>query len=147
MRGRKPLSDVERVLRGLPPRHATIATAEDLACPWPLSGVALAEWNRLTPLLRNRGLGPGELGALYLLCMTWAEFVRLSAHVTEHGCSEETASGSRKLSPEGKQLNETRSFLLRLLAEHGMTPVTRSRVVADALEGPSPLDALRQDWS
>lgn len=103
---------------------------------------AQREWKRIVPLLDKLGVLAGDLhrGVLIRYVRAWAEFVELSADVTEHGRtavakvrdSAGNETTKRVPRPEVKFLADARAEVHRLTAELGLSPATEAKAYASA---------------
>ena len=157
MRGRKPKSTAQRRLEGNagkrgfnqvepqpPPLDAAPATPaavddeaagiEALVVPEEIADqpVAVAEWNRLAPMLKRiRQVTEADRGALLALCIEWARYIeaREKAYPRVVKSPKGYAMPNPWLSIQTKALQA----LLKLWPELGLTPSSRSRVKTDAV--------------
>ncbi|KIL99553.1 hypothetical protein CCC_04069 [Paramagnetospirillum magnetotacticum MS-1] len=99
------------------------------APPPELQGVALAEWQRLAPLLRERGmLSPLDRNHLQLYCEQWSVYRQAVAAMAETGIAIPTAAGGSKTSPFGLVIESTSRSLRGLAGELGLHFLSRSRL-------------------
>lgn len=144
-RGPKPAPTALRVLRG--ERADRINSSEPKvdapATPPPqLSEKAAAEWHRLAPVLtRMRVLTEADADALAQLCECVAQLHAINETLSKDGLLASTAAGGIKLHPLLAAQAATRAGMLRLLAEFGLTPSSRSRLKTPE---EAPVDALSQ---
>lgn len=97
--------------------------------PSHLDGVALEKWNELAPCLAESGImTKADRDTLAAYCETWESYLALKALVKEEGWTITGAMGSEMKNPNAALLGETRTSLLRLQQELGITPASRSRV-------------------
>jgi P27 family predicted phage terminase small subunit len=150
MRGRKPLpSDIKRA-NGNPGKRQlndgepvyTVPTATPYA-PRYLSAVAQREWGRAAALLmRARVLTEADLTALALYCDAYGRWIEARAKLADQGLVIEARA---KLDENGLAImdvkgsyqnpwlfvaNKAHEQMLKLLAEFGMTPSSRTRIKA-----------------
>lgn len=132
-RGPKPAPTVIRKMRG--DRKDRIPANEPQpppGAPTPpieLSPTALAEWQRITPILdRSRVLTEADGAALAIYCETFAEWIDATRRVRRQGMLLPTAAGGLKVNPLAAVAAKARTDAARLLTEFGLTPSSRSRV-------------------
>lgn len=144
MRGRKPKPSAQRELEGNA-GHRPINEDEptppsvDEAFDEPPALVAAlpeaaAEWRRLAPMLRKcRQVTEADRGALIACCVEWAHYRK----AVENRLPEiiKAPSGYAMPNPWIAISNRALAALVKLWAELGLTPSSRSRVTA---EGPGP---------
>ena len=130
--GRRPLNDREPQLpRAIPP------------CPRNLSADAKRHWKQLAIQLWNAGIITEiDQSILAALCAEWAIWLKAKAQLSRHGLVALTAGGSYKPSPYIVISNQAMANILRILAELGMTPSSRSRVQRADVGQPSLSDVL-----
>lgn len=142
MRGRPPLPTAVKALRGTLRRHRRNPN-EPLPIPgtpsapsW-LGHEAKAEWRRIVPQLRQRGLLEVIDRALVVAyCVAWEELVVAQRELLEQGSTSVTARGAIVAHPALKRAQVARMQLHKFGVEFGIGPAARSRVRA----GPRPLD-------
>ena len=99
----------------------------------PLSRTARAEWLRAgSILLRSRVLTEADLVALAAYCVVYARWVQAEDDVRRRGVMVPAKPRSKNLvqNPFLAIANKSLQQMLRLLAEFGCTPSTRTRIVA-----------------
>ena len=150
MKGRKPLPANVHMLRGnpskLPPERlqgAVQPAVERPSCPDHLTVEARAEWDRITIELEKLGLLTQlDRAALAVYCQAWGRWVEAERHLAEdgdEGLTMTTPSGFRRPGVWLVISERAVEQMHRFLAEFGMTPSARSRIVK------SPQLALFQD--
>lgn len=137
MRGRKPKPTEQRALEGNPgkrplnvdePAHDVPSHAFDEP-PADLAGAAAQEWRRLAPQLRRaRQVTEADRGALIAACLEWAIYLDASRRVAELGLVVKAPSGYPMTNPYRAIANGALGHLVKLWAELGLTPSSRSRV-------------------
>src|SRR5262245_24174334 len=94
--------------------------------------VAAEEWQRLAPLLRQCGMvSNAERGVLLALCQQWSCYLDAHDRIRLEGMlvtSDKT--GEPKRNPYISIADHALTQCLRLWAELGLTPSSRSRIVA-----------------
>jgi P27 family predicted phage terminase small subunit len=106
-----------------------------------LSTEAKAEWKRVMPLLiERRILTDADLGTLENYCVAMGQ-VRQLEKLVQKTFVLRTESGAFKPAPWVKQQEGAMTRALRLAAELGLTPVSRSRpAIRDAEDNDNDLD-------
>jgi len=102
------------------------------AAPSFLNQAAKKEWKRIAGELHQLGLLTNlDLTALAGYCASYAIFVDASKNLEKHGMLVKAQSGFPMQSPYLSIANKAMSEMRRWMAEFGMTPSSRSRVVVD----------------
>lgn len=155
MRGRKPKSTAQRRLEGnagkrgfnrnepQPPPLADPAADQvngdeapdvDLAPPAELVNIpdALAEWNRLAPMLKRiRQITEADRAALLAVCIEWARYLEAKAKAFPRVVS--SPKGYPMPNPWLSIQTKALQACMKLWPELGLTPSSRSRVKTDAV--------------
>jgi P27 family predicted phage terminase small subunit len=125
-----------KVLRGNPgrrpynPEEPTPAPAQLTPPSW-LEGDAVAEWNRLAPVLHGLGLLTEIDGdALATYCHTWARWREAERNIQKYGMVIKGKGGYPIISPFVAVANRSMAQMKSFLLEFGMTPSSRTRVNA-----------------
>jgi P27 family predicted phage terminase small subunit len=138
-RGPKPKPTARKKLEGNPgqrhlpehePEMPSTASAFD-APPVMLVGdaVAVAEWHRLSQLLRGaRVLTDADSAALVALCQQWARYLTATERIAAAGMVVKSPSGYPMPNPYIGIANKALGNCLKLWAELGLTPSSRVRV-------------------
>lgn len=148
MRGRKPQSSATRRLTGNAGKRAynqdeprppapddtfDVPPAEVLDHPR-----AVAEWQRLAPMLRRaRQVTEADRGALLALCLEWARYLDATAMVQRLGLVVKSPNGFPMTNPYLSIATRALVACNKLWPELGLTPSSRSRVKA----APAPASA------
>ncbi len=139
--GRRPQSTRLRILRGNPskepfnprePQPRPAGEAFDVP-PVELSGdtVALSEWARVAPMVRECGLVTmAERAALMALCQQWSRYLEAQEKVRSLGMIVKKPSGIPVVNPYMAVSDRALAHCLRLWCELGLTPSGRSRMTA-----------------
>ena len=140
VRGRKPIAtavkeasgalkhDPQRRNRDEPVGTLGAPTKPDMVA---IDTVASEKWEHLCYLLDDLGiLAISDQAVMASYCTTWSEWEKTYHHVREHGHSCPTAAGSVTTSPESHAYHKLSDRLLKLCAELGLTPSSRSRIKA-----------------
>jgi P27 family predicted phage terminase small subunit len=106
---------------------------------------AAAEWSRLAPMLRAaRQITEAERGSLIALCQQWSRYLEANGKAAAAGMVIKSPSGYPMPNPYIGIANKALAHCTKLWAELGLTPSSRSRVVATP--APSAVDAQRQRY-
>ena len=150
MRGRRPKPTRLKALTGNPGKrplnpaelNPVPAVPE---CPAELGPVARKEWDRLV----------GELGALRLLtnldraalaayCGAYALWAEAMEAIQKYGTMIKSPSGYPTQSPYLAIANRQAEIMMRIAAEFGFTPASRSRISTPDPEEPTLFDGLAE---
>jgi len=138
-RGRKPVPTEQKRLRGNPgrrplnelePQYAEPGPAFDTP-PAPLTEhpAAVAEWQRLAPLLRRaKQVTEADWSALIALCLEWARYLEATRLVKSAGLVVKTPAGYPMPNPYLSIATKALANCNRLWPELGLTPSSRARV-------------------
>jgi P27 family predicted phage terminase small subunit len=147
MAGRRPQPTKLRVLRGNPGKRP-LPKAEpqpDRAMPEPpahLGEIALQEWHALAPELHRIGVLTRVDGtALAAHCAAYELWVIARRHVESEGHVHAMENGRQLMSPWVQIGKDAASMMHKFLTEFGLTPASRSRIVAHGIKAD---DALEQ---
>lgn len=143
--GRRPKPTALKVLSGtLRPDRANPREAEPRrrlpACPSVLQGEAQREWRRVARKLFDAGLlteidGPALMG----YCLAYARLLDAEEKLREYGSVVKAPSGYLVHSPYLAIANRALEQMRSMLVEFGMTPSSRSRVLAaGGIHSPAP---------
>jgi len=137
MKGRKPKPSSIKRAEGNPGRRAlnesepvyTVPKRVPYA-PRFLSAEAQREWNRAaTLLMRAHVLTDADLTALALYCDAYGRWIEARANVAKAGAVlKSSATGALYDNPYVHHANRAREQMLKLMAEFGMTPSSRTRI-------------------
>ena len=150
MRGRKPLpSNVVR-LRGNPGKRR-LNEAEPRpfprapTCPACLDGEARKEWQRLAPELGGLGLLTRlDRGMLAAYCQAHALWVEAVSSIARYGTMVKSPNGFPMQSPYVAVANKQVDIMVRIAAELGMTPSSRTRIRIGERAPEDPFEAFLQ---
>ena len=150
MRGRKPLpSNVVR-LRGNPGKrrlnHAEPRPATRIPpCPSCLGDEARKEWQRLAKELAELGLLTGlDRGLLAAYCQAHALWVEAVSSIERYGTMVKSPNGYPMQSPYVAVANKQVDIMVRIAAELGMTPSSRTRIRVGDKTPEDPFEAFLQ---
>jgi len=142
MRGRKPKPTRQRKLEGNAGRRPLNKTEPEPAeivdasqAPGELVGNAraIAEWQRLVPMLRDlRMVTEADRGALIAVCLEWARYIEATLKVSILGMVVKTPAGYPIPNPYLSIATKALAGCHRLWPELGLTPSSRSRVTTIA---------------
>ena len=158
VRGRKPkataVKEASGALKKNPQRRNTREPKPVLgAPPMPptvrVDKIAKEQWTELCNLLAGMNiLTTADSGVMAMYCTTYSEWIKAYEHVREHGVSCLTAAGSMTTSPEASNWHKLSDRIIRLFAELGLTPSSRSRIKAPELsETENPFTDLLERFS
>ena len=137
-RGRKPKPTAMKVLEGNPgkrelnifepkPKKSVLPT-----CPDWLEDEAKAEWHRLARNLHELGLLTDlDVQAFASYCQAYARWREAEEFITQHGSLVKTKSGYWQQVPQVSIAHQNQKIMMQAAAEFGLTPSSRSRIVAD----------------
>jgi P27 family predicted phage terminase small subunit len=136
MRGRKPKPTALKVLRGNPGKRAInhaepIHPALDPAdCPL-TDPIAREEWARIAPRLILQGqVLTVDRSVLMGYCLKYAQWQALEAEARTHPFIVKAPTGYPIPNPALGMANRAFGWMLKAAAELGITPSSRSRIVA-----------------
>ncbi len=138
--GMRPKPTRLKILAGKPGHHPLNLREPQPAIPTelpqpplPLSRLARKEWERIGGLLLSlRILTELDLSALAAYCVVYGRWVEAENDLRRRGVMVPAKPGSKNLilNPFLSVSNKALQQMLRLLAEFGLTPSTRTRGVA-----------------
>ena len=152
MRGRVPKPTAIRIAEGNPGKRA-LNRAEPVLpcgvpeCPAHLEGEARTEWFRLVLPLHEAGvLTTVDRGALAAYCQAWCRWVEAEEKLKSMPVLVKTPSGYIQQNPWLGIANKQMELMGRYMAELGITPASRSRVVTASprLNRADTIDAVAQ---
>ncbi|MDB6035809.1 MAG: phage terminase, small subunit, putative, family [Verrucomicrobiales bacterium] len=146
-RGRKAEANVTRILNGVRADRVNLAMPEPSReipdAPFYLDEIGLDEWGRMAPMLWEMGVLTSADGpALGLYCRAFSRWHLASNDLEKNGCESMSDTGAIKRSPAAAVVAQAEAFMLRCLAEFGLTPSARARVKATPPASVDPLDAF-----
>ena len=141
MRGRIPQPTALRKLRGNPGKRPynqrePVMPETDPSFDQPpaellIDTVASGEWQRLAPILRqSKTVTEADRGALISLCQQWSRYLEANKSVATAGMVVRSPSGYPMPNPYIAIANRALAMCVKLWAELGLTPSSRSRVSA-----------------
>ena len=138
VRGQKPLPTIVKLRRGNlnhqrplnhhEPHHAPINKAP----PSELAGDALAltEWTRILDALSHGHCTTVDRATLAAYCRKYSQWCRLEAEADKHAFLIKAPSGYPIPNPAIGMANKALSLMLKAAVELGITPSSRSRIIA-----------------
>lgn len=136
MAGRKPKPTAIKKLEGNPGKRK-LNTLEPVpangmpACPDWLMPEAKKEWNRLAELMNQMGvLTEVDMAAFAAYCQSYARWKEAQEHIDSGGSTFETEKGYQQQTPWVGIANTNQKLMLQAASEFGLTPSSRSRIVA-----------------
>ena len=138
-RGRKPKPTVVKMLEGNPGKRQLNLfeprperEMKPLRAPEWLEKEAKAEWNRLNKNLFELGLlTKFDVQAFALYCQAYARWREAEEFITQHGSIVKTSKGGWQQVPQVSIAHQNQKIMLQAAAEFGLTPSSRSRMIAD----------------
>jgi P27 family predicted phage terminase small subunit len=136
--GRKAKPTALKRLEGNPGKRALNSkepkpTMEIPECPDHLKGAALAEWKRITVELQKLGiLTKIDRAALVAYCTAWGDYVYACTVLNVEDDVIQSLKGGRYQNPWVAIKNGAMDRMVRIAAEFGMTPASRTRVKVEA---------------
>ena len=140
MRGRKPKPTRLNVLTGNPgkrPLNLDEPRPEPAIpeCPPELAAAAQREWNRLVgELAALRIMTSFDRAALAAYCGAYALWAESTEAIQKYGAMVKSPTGYPIQSPYVSIANRQAEIMMRIAAEFGFTPASRSRLSAPAAE-------------
>jgi P27 family predicted phage terminase small subunit len=134
MRGRRPKPTRLKVITGNPGRRPlnTSEPRPEIAipeCPLQLGPVARQEWERLAVQLSSlRILTHLDRAALAAYCGAYAMWAEATEAIQKYGTMVKSPSGYPQQSPYVSIANRQAEIMIRIAAEFGFTPASRSRI-------------------
>jgi P27 family predicted phage terminase small subunit len=144
MRGNKPKPTVLKLVTGNPGRRPLNAreAKPEVQVPEPpqlLSGDALLEWQRITPLLADVGLiAKLDRAIIATYCKCWARWIECERMLETTGLIVKSPNGYPMYSPYLAASNKALDQLRQLSEQIGLSGSARSRIKAG--EPPSQTD-------
>lgn len=145
MRGRKPKPTELKRLQGNPGgralnKHEPKPALEAPTAPSHLDAGAKREWRRIVPLLvKLRLLSKIDRAALAIYCQAVSRMEMAQKKIAEEGEVTTAPSGYPVQSPYLAIYNKAAEQVVKIAAEFGLTPSSRSRIsVPGAESGPAP---------
>ena len=143
MAGRKPKPTTLKLIQGNPGKRPInksepVAKGEVEMPDW-LSDSAKSQWEIVSKTLKQSGLLTAlDSQSLALYCEAFARFKEASDALARDGAMIVTPNGMTMQSPWLAVANKSHDQMVKLLAEFGMTPSSRSKVTATKQEEVNP---------
>ena len=141
MAGRKPKPTAVKKLEGNPGKRK-LNTKEPVPakgipdCPEWLLPEAKKEWERLADLMNQMGvLTEVDMAAFAAYCQSYARWKEAQEHIDSEGSTFETDKGYQQQTPWVGIANTNQKLMLQAASEFGLTPSSRSRIVAGSAKG------------
>jgi P27 family predicted phage terminase small subunit len=134
MRGRKPKPTKQKELEGNPGKRALNKREPkpDAAippCPQHLKGPARTEWDRITKeLVKLKMISNLDRASLVAYCSAWGDYVKACNKLTTQGEVIISEAGNVYQNPWVGIKNKSMEKIVKISAEFGMTPSSRSRL-------------------
>ena len=151
MRGRRPKPTRLKALTGNPGKRP-LNTGEPRPepnipeCPAELGPVARKEWDRLaTELASLKILTVLDRAALAAYCNAYGLWAAAIEAIQKYGTMVKSPSGYPIQSPYVSIANRQAEIMMRIAAEFGFTPASRSRISTPAQREPNLFDLLSDD--
>lgn len=148
MAGRKPKPTVVKKLEGNPGKRK-LSTKEPIPakgmpnCPEWLLPEAKKEWERLVDLMNQMGvLTEVDMAAFAAYCQSYARWKEAQEHIDSGGSTFETDKGYQQQTPWVGIANTNQKLMLQAASEFGLTPSSRSRIVAGSAKGKESEDEM-----
>jgi P27 family predicted phage terminase small subunit len=144
MRGRKPAPTALKLLAGAQPcrinRAEPALPAGRPDPPAHLDEAARGKWDEMVATAERMGtLTQAEGEALAIYCQAYSRMRKAEKALLEHGLVVDCANGGLKSNPALRVIESCEAVMLRIIAEFGLTPSSRSKVAA---RDEAPVDAL-----
>ena len=148
MAGRKPKPTAVKKLEGNPGKRKLntkeLVPAKGMpACPDWLMPEAKKEWERLAEPMNQMGvLTEVDMAAFAAYCQSYARWKETQEHINSEGSSFETDKGYQQQTPWVGTANTNQKLMLQAASEFGLTPSSRSRIVAGNARGKESEDEM-----
>ena len=137
-RGRKPKPTALKELEGNPgKRQLNMNEPKPIAkaptCPKWLEDEAKKEWKRLAKKMEQLGvLTEVDMAAFAGYCQAYARWKAAEEFISKHGAIVKTPSGYWQQVPQVSIAQQYLKDMQKLAEQFGLTPASRSRIIADA---------------
>lgn len=135
-RGRKPTPTAIKELEGNPGKRPLNENEpkpmkKAPACPKWLEPEAKKEWRRLAKQMESIGiLTEVDMAAFASYCQAYARWKEAEEFISQHGSIVKTPSGYWQQVPQVSIAQTYNKIMTKLAAEFGLTPSSRSRIIA-----------------
>ena len=136
-RGRKPTPTAIKELEGNPGKRKLNENEpkpkkKALSCPKWLEPEAKKEWRRLSKQMEQSGiLTEVDMASFAGYCQAYARWKEAEEFITQHGTIVKTPSGYWQQVPQVSIAQTYLKIMNRFSEQFGLTPASRSRIVAD----------------
>ena len=114
-------------------------------CPAWLLLEAKKEWKRLAENLSQLGvLTQIDMAAFAAYCQSYARWKEAQEHINSEGSVFETDKGYQQQTPWVGIANTNQKLMLQAAAEFGLTPSSRSRIIAGSGKGKESEDEMEE---
>ena len=140
-RGRKPTPTAIKELEGNPGKRPLNSNEpkpvkKAPACPKWLEPEAKKEWRRLVKQMETLGiLTQVDMAAFAGYCQAYARWKEAEEFITQHGSIVKTPSGYWQQVPQVSIAQTYLKIMNRFAEQFGLTPASRSRIIADSASG------------
>jgi len=147
-KGRKPMPDAIRLVKYSRPATERMNPDKpeygiDIQCPVGFDDKRKDAWFTLVPNLIRAGVAKEiDVYSLEMLCEKWVEWRAAQDMVNNTGLVTKAPSGYPMMNPYYTISMQIGKELRMMLAEFGMTPSSRQRVVVDKPKGNSAFDNI-----
>ena len=137
-RGRKPKPTALKELEGNPGKRQLNMNEPKLiakapTCPKWLEDEAKKEWKRLAKKMEQLGvLTEVDMAAFAGYCQAYARWKAAEEFISKHGAIVKTPSGYWQQVPQVSIAQQYLKDMQKLAEQFGLTPASRSRIIADA---------------
>ena len=148
-RGRKPIPTAIKELEGNPggrPLNKNEPKPQKKAprCPAWLEDEAKREWKRMAKVLEAMGLlTEMDMAAFAGYCQAYARWKEAEEFISQHGSMVRTPNGYLQQVPQVSIAQTNQKIMLKFCEQFGLTPSSRSRIVAGA-DGNGSEDEMEQ---
>ncbi len=140
-RGRTPKPTALKVLEGNPGKRQLNSNepkpkVKAPPCPKWLEDDAKKEWRRLSKQMEQMGiLTEVDMAAFAGYCQAYARWKAAEEFITKHGAIVKTPSGYWQQVPQVSIAQQYMKQMGKFCEQFGLTPASRSRIVADTRQG------------
>ena len=140
-RGRTPKPTALKLLEGNPGKRQLNAgepkpKVKAPPCPKWLEDDAKKEWRRLSKQMEQMGiLTEVDMAAFAGYCQAYARWKAAEEFITKHGAIVKTPSGYWQQVPQVSIAQQYMKQMGKFCEQFGLTPASRSRIVADTRQG------------
>ena len=140
-RGRKPKPTAIKLVEGNPGKRPLNTNepkpkSKAPSCPKWLEGEAKKEWRRLAKQMEQLGiLTEVDRAAFAGYCQAYARWKEAEEFISKHGAIVKTPSGYWQQVPQVSIAQQYLKQMSKFCEQFGLTPASRSRIVADSTQG------------